>query len=115
MKLIQCLKNCQKSEADAGIWRTSVGCRSVLKKRKPGRVPETAECALRIDGSGFCGKVMIDVVMPVDYLTEGFIRQLDILEPFGKGNEKPVFAQQNVSASQAQINWKKQKCSEDRL
>ena len=28
---------------------------------------------------------------------------MDILEPFGKGNEKPVFAQQNVSASQAQI------------
>lgn len=51
----------------------------------------------------FVAKVMIDVIMPVDYLTEGFIRQLDILEPFGKGNEKPVFAQQNVSASQAQI------------
>lgn len=51
----------------------------------------------------FVAKVMIDVVMPVDYLTEGFIRQLDILEPFGKGNKKPVFAQQNVSASQAQI------------
>lgn len=51
----------------------------------------------------FVAKVMIDVVMAVDYLTEGFIRQLDILEPFGKGNEKPVFAQQNVSASQAQI------------
>lgn len=51
----------------------------------------------------FVTKVMIDVVMPVDYLTEGFIRQMDILEPFGKGNEKPVFAQQNVSASQAQI------------
>ena len=51
----------------------------------------------------FVAKVMIDVVMPVDYLTEWFIRQLDILEPFGKGNEKPVFAQQNVSASQAQI------------
>lgn len=51
----------------------------------------------------FVAKVMIDVVMPVDYLTEGFIRQLDILEPFGKGNEKSVFAQQNVSASQAQI------------
>lgn len=51
----------------------------------------------------FVAKVMIDVVMPVDYLTERFIRQLDILEPFGKGNEKPVFAQQNVSASQAQI------------
>lgn len=51
----------------------------------------------------FVAKVMIDVVMPVDYLTEWFIRQLDILEPFGKGNEKPVFAQQNVSASQTQI------------
>lgn len=45
----------------------------------------------------------IDVPMPLGYAGFPLIEQLKLLEPFGKGNEKPVFAQQNVSASQAQI------------
>ena len=51
----------------------------------------------------FISKVMIDVILPIDFLTQNFIEQLDILEPFGKGNEKPVFAQSNVKASRAEI------------
>lgn len=51
----------------------------------------------------FISKVMIDVILPIDFLTQNFIEQLDILEPFGKGNEKPVFAQSNVRATRAEI------------
>ena len=51
----------------------------------------------------FVPKVIIDVILPVDFLTQNFIKQLDILEPFGKGNEKPVFAQSNVRANRAEI------------
>ena len=51
----------------------------------------------------FISKVMIDVILPIDFLTQNFIEQLDILEPFGKGNEKPVFAQSNVKATRADI------------
>lgn len=51
----------------------------------------------------FIPKVMIDVILPIDFLTQNFIEQLDILEPFGKGNEKPVFAQSNVRATRAEI------------
>ena len=51
----------------------------------------------------FVPKVMIDVILPIDFLTQNFIKQLDILEPFGKGNEKPVFAQSNVRANRAEI------------
>lgn len=51
----------------------------------------------------FVPKIMIDVILPVDFLTQNFIKQLDILEPFGKGNEKPVFAQSNVRATRAEI------------
>lgn len=39
----------------------------------------------------------IDVPMPVDYVTMDFVKQLSILEPFGKGNEKPVFADRNLT------------------
>lgn len=40
----------------------------------------------------FIEKVWIDVAMPFGYITEKFIEELKKLEPFGNGNEKPVFA-----------------------
>lgn len=35
-------------------------------------------------------KTWIDVPMPVSYISMGLVEQLKLLEPFGKGNEKPV-------------------------
>ena len=48
-------------------------------------------------------KVVIDVPMPVDYVSEGLIQQLDCLEPFGKGNEKPAFADHDLEICSARI------------
>ena len=39
--------------------------------------------------------VRIDVPLPIGYVTEEFVKQLELLEPFGKGNEKPMFAEQH--------------------
>lgn len=41
-------------------------------------------------------KIIIDVPMPLEYVSENLINQLSLLEPFGNGNERPVFAQKNV-------------------
>lgn len=41
-------------------------------------------------------KVVIDVPMTMSYVTIPLIRQLGQLEPFGKGNTKPVFAQKDI-------------------
>jgi single-stranded-DNA-specific exonuclease len=41
-------------------------------------------------------KIRIDVPMPISYVSENLIRQMELLKPFGKGNEKPVFAQKHV-------------------
>ena len=41
-------------------------------------------------------KIVIDVPMPISYVTKELIEQLAMLEPFGIGNEKPVFAQKGV-------------------
>ena len=48
-------------------------------------------------------KVLIDVPMPISYVTLPFIRQLSLLEPFGKGNNKPVFAEKNIKITQCRI------------
>lgn len=44
----------------------------------------------------FVEKICIDVPMPMSYVTADFVRQLSVLEPFGNGNSKPVFAQKNI-------------------
>lgn len=51
----------------------------------------------------FIPKVTIDVIFPIEFLTTDFIKQLEILEPFGKGNEKPIFAQKHVKALSVDI------------
>lgn len=41
-------------------------------------------------------KIVIDVPMPVSYITRKLIEQISLLEPFGKGNTKPIFAQKGL-------------------
>ena len=41
-------------------------------------------------------KVVIDMELPFTAITEHFIEELECLEPFGKGNAKPVFAARGV-------------------
>lgn len=48
-------------------------------------------------------KVVIDMQLPFGEVTEKFIQELSILEPFGKGNTKPVFAQRKVILSRGRI------------
>ena len=47
----------------------------------------------------FVDKVHIDVALPVDYLSEEFIHELDRLEPFGTDNSRPLFAQKDLHIS----------------
>lgn len=63
------------------------------------KLNETCE----LTGEDLIPKVMIDADMPIDYISEEMIRQLSLLEPFGKANEKPVFAQRNVGIRSARI------------
>ncbi len=48
-------------------------------------------------------KVTIDIHLPLGYINEGLIKELNLLEPFGKGNEKPLFAEKNVKIKSAFI------------
>lgn len=45
----------------------------------------------------------IDVPMPVDYVTMDLVKQLSVLEPFGKSNEKPIFADRNLTVRNAYL------------
>ncbi|MDO5402301.1 MAG: single-stranded-DNA-specific exonuclease RecJ [Eubacteriales bacterium] len=45
----------------------------------------------------------IDAAMPVDYVSFDIVNQLHVLEPFGMGNEKPVFADKNLKVRMAAV------------
>jgi len=49
-----------------------------------------------LEEEDFAVKVHIDVPMPMDYATEKLAEELSLLEPFGTGNPKPLFAQKNL-------------------
>ena len=48
-------------------------------------------------------KMWIDVPMPVSYANIRLVNQLKLLEPFRKGNEKPVFADRNLYVKTASV------------
>lgn len=51
----------------------------------------------------FKAKVWIDAPMPVDYIREALVEEFACLEPFGQGNEKPLFAQKNLRIRSSRI------------
>ncbi len=48
-------------------------------------------------------KVSIDMQLPFQYISEQLIDELELLEPFGKGNTKPVFVEKNIEVLRGTI------------
>jgi single-stranded-DNA-specific exonuclease len=55
----------------------------------------------------FCPEVRIDAVVPLEMLSEGSIQELSLLEPYGKGNSKPLFAEQHFSILEMRVMGKR--------
>lgn len=53
-------------------------------------------------------KIYFDMELPLDYITEDLVRELDSLAPFGNGNQRPSFARRNLRVYSSQILGKKQ-------
>lgn len=60
-------------------------------------------------------KVTVDVPMPIHYIRKDLVQELSLLEPFGKGNEKPLFAQKNLWVSQMRVFGKNRNVVKMRL
>ena len=74
-------------------------------------LPKENLCALRKQLNENCKlteedlteKVSIDIAMPIQYVSEAFVEELKVLEPFGNGNSKPLFAERDFHVLQSQI------------
>ena len=60
-------------------------------------------------------KVIIDVPMPVSYITRELIEHISLLEPFGKGNTKPVFAQKGLRVLESRVFGKNRNVAKVKL
>lgn len=60
-------------------------------------------------------KVTIDVPMPISYITKNLVKEISLLEPFGKGNTKPLFAQKNLRVLESRILGKNRNVAKLRL
>ncbi|MBQ8803051.1 MAG: single-stranded-DNA-specific exonuclease RecJ [Tyzzerella sp.] len=48
-------------------------------------------------------RISIDMQMPLRYANEALVEQLELLEPFGKGNQKPVFVEKDIEILNTRI------------
>ena len=74
-----------------------------FKKENLPVLRERLNQSCKLTEEDFIPVIHIDVPMPLDYISEGFIQELDLLEPFGKGNRKPLFAEKHLSVLRASL------------
>ena len=51
----------------------------------------------------FQEKIRIDIPMPLSYATMDFIKEMELLEPYGVANPRPLFAQRDIYFVQAKV------------
>ena len=81
---------------DDTVWRSSDGSRSVYRRKNIEEFRGRLSVNCTLTDEELRSKIVIDVPMPVSYITKELVEQISLLEPFGKGNAKPVFAQKNL-------------------
>lgn len=74
-----------------------------IEEKNIQRFRETINRLCTLTEEDMIEKVSIDMRLPFGYVTEQLIEELKILEPFGKGNAKPLFAEKNVRVIRPQI------------
>lgn len=79
-----------------------------MEKDRLDTFTETINAQCTMEETDFIPKVYIDVPMPFSYVTKELITEIDGLAPFGKGNEKPLFAQKDVNILSVRIMGKEQ-------
>ena len=67
-----------------------------LEERNIQRFRETINDLADLTEEDLQMRVSIDMRLPFPYITEKLIDELELLEPFGKGNTKPLFAEKNL-------------------
>ena len=77
-----------------------------LPKEKIGELRKRLNENCTLTEKDFEPDVHIDIALPLSYVSEGLIQEMELLAPFGTGNPKPVFAQKNMRLRSGRIYGK---------
>ena len=95
------LCKCQALFTKFGGHRQAAGVS--LKEENVQRFRETINSLCTLTEEDLQMKVYIDMQVPFPYLTEDLIEQFQVMEPFGKGNKRPLFAEKDLKVIQPKI------------
>ena len=95
------LNKCKELLTKFGGHRLAAGLS--LPKENVGKFREMLNKNCTLTEEEMKQKVTIEREMPFGCVTEGLVKELELLEPFGKGNTKPVFAARDVTLLGARI------------
>ena len=95
------LSKCQKLLTRYGGHKLAAGLSLEKENIERLRYMLNANCTLQEED--LAEKVVIDMEMPFSCVTEELVQELSLLEPFGKGNTKPVFAAKSVEILSGKI------------
>ena len=95
------LNKCKELLTKFGGHRLAAGLS--LPKENVGKFREMLNKNCTLTEEEMKEKLPIDMEMPFGCVTEGLVKELELLEPFGKGNTKPVFAARDVTLLGARI------------
>ena len=95
------LNKCKEFLTKFGGHRLAAGLS--LPKENVGKFREMLNKNCTLTEEEMKEKVTIDMEMPFGCVTERLVKELELLEPFGKGNTKPVFAARDVTLLGARI------------
>ena len=95
------MSECKELYTKYGGHKMAAGVSMPRENIESFRIYLNEHCDLTVED--FEEKIHIDVPMPMSYVTADFVRQLSVLEPFGNGNPKPVFAQKNIRLIRGKI------------
>lgn len=86
-----------------------------LEEENVQRFRETINALCDLTEEDLREKVSIDMQLPFPYITEELVQELEILEPFGKGNPKPLFAGKDLRVISPRIFGKNRNVLKCRL
>ena len=86
-----------------------------LEEENVQRFRETINALCDLTEEELREKVSIDMQLPFPYITERLVQELEILEPFGKGNPKPLFAGKDLRVISPRIFGKNRNVLKCRL
>lgn len=98
------LSRCRKLLVKYGGHRLAAGLTLTHENVEPLRRMLNENCTLTEEE--LTEKVVIDMELPFSCVTEEFVKELTLLEPFGKGNTKPVFAGRDIMFTNIRIMGK---------